>query len=237
MSIKDKYYVNSVTYDQCKEWLMYKHYAKRMSLITYSFGLYDKEHILQGICTFGLASPKINGGKSIFNTYESTVIELNRLVVNDDLDKNVLSYFVSICLKSLPKNICVISFADPSNGHHGYIYQATNWIYTGRTEKGGKNKNYILNNTNYHALTITEKWFEKLNYVYDKNKTLTDNWISIGGIVEDFELKYRYIKILYPKKTRDKMIKDLKHKPLKYPKGNNKRYDSSYKTLTQTKLF
>ena len=30
-----------------------------------------------------------------------------------------------------PKLRVVVSFADPAQGHHGGIYQATNWLYTG----------------------------------------------------------------------------------------------------------
>jgi len=34
--------------------------------------------------------------------------------------------------KENPKTRLLVSFADPSEGHHGGIYQATNWIYTGK---------------------------------------------------------------------------------------------------------
>ena len=50
--------------------------------------------------------------------------------MNDDLEKNVLSYFVSRCLKKLNKLI-LVSYADRAMKHTGYIYQATNWIYQG----------------------------------------------------------------------------------------------------------
>jgi len=237
MKIPDKYYINSVSYDQCKDWLLNKHYAKRMSLITYSFGLYNTQHILQGVCTFGLASPKINNGKSIFNNFRCKVIELNRLVVNENLEKNVLSFFVSQCLKNLPKNICVISFADKSHGHNGYIYQATNFLYTGLSVKGGKMKDYILNKQNFHSLTVTEKMITEISGSYATNMSLDENWKRIGGKIVNFEQKHRYIKLLFPKKIKHKIMQDLKYKPIPYPKGDNNRYDSSYKPITQTKLF
>ena len=41
MSIKDKYRVKVVNTSDCKEWLIKKHYLKRMTSFTYSFGLYD----------------------------------------------------------------------------------------------------------------------------------------------------------------------------------------------------
>jgi hypothetical protein len=34
--------------------------------------------------------------------------------------------------RNAPELQLVVSFADPSEGHHGGIYQAGNWIYTGR---------------------------------------------------------------------------------------------------------
>lgn len=34
-----------------------------------------------------------------------------------------------------PELRLVVSFADPSEGHHGGIYQAGNWIYTGRSNE------------------------------------------------------------------------------------------------------
>ncbi len=34
--------------------------------------------------------------------------------------------------RNAPELRLVVSFADPSEGHHGGIYQAGNWIYTGR---------------------------------------------------------------------------------------------------------
>ena len=43
-----------------------------------------------------------------------------------------ISYFVGKSLKLLPlKQNVIVSYADTRQGHHGYIYQATNWIYTG----------------------------------------------------------------------------------------------------------
>ena len=129
--IKNKYIVKSIKKELCKEWLLYKHYAKRMCSISYSFGLFIDGN-LNGVCTFGFPpNYNYNNGKCVFNNYECLTLELNRLVVNDNLKKNSLSYFVSQCLKKLPKNSCIVSYADQNNGHNGYIYQATNWIYTG----------------------------------------------------------------------------------------------------------
>ena len=48
-----------------------------------------------------------------------------------------VSRIMSLALRFLrqqsPGLRLVVSFADPAEGHHGGIYQATNWIYAGRT--------------------------------------------------------------------------------------------------------
>lgn len=89
-----KFIVKSIKTEQTKEWLLYKHYAKRMCSVSYSFGLFDDKNIV-GVMTIG--KPASNSlcigvcGKenSIY------VYELNRLCVNENLPKNTLSFFVS----------------------------------------------------------------------------------------------------------------------------------------------
>ena len=46
--------------------------------------------------------------------------------------------------------------------------------------------------------------------------------------------KHRYI---YFTDNKEYYMKKLKYKILPYPKGDNKRYDSSYQPTTQTKLL
>ncbi len=142
MSIKDDYKVRAIPREQTYDWLLKKHYAHRIPSISYAFGLYDKGNILQGVCTFGYPpNYEYNDGKCVFKNYKCLTLELNRLVINDGMPRNVLSYFVASNLKMLPKPSCIVSYADPNNGHLGYIYQATNWIYSG--ESTGKKK-YIF---------------------------------------------------------------------------------------------
>jgi hypothetical protein len=133
MSIKEKYKVKSIDSYICREWLLKKHYAKRIPSIIYSFGLYNYENILQGVLTFGMPPSSTLAESICGENYSKIVLELNRLVVNDGLEKNVLSYFVSNCLKMIPKPNIVVSFSDANMGHNGYIYQACNFLYTGES--------------------------------------------------------------------------------------------------------
>jgi hypothetical protein len=50
-----------------------------------------------------------------------------------------VSKIMSLAIKFLKKENngikLIVSFADQTQGHHGGIYQATNWVYTGQTAK------------------------------------------------------------------------------------------------------
>lgn len=210
--VKEYYKVKSIKKELCKEWLLYKHYAKRIPSISYAFGLFDSE-MMQGILTVGKpASNALCIG--VCGKHNSKyVYELNRLCVNDGLKKNVLSYFVSQSLKML-NNIILVSYADTSQNHNGYIYQATNWIYTGAT----KERTDIGSEDNKHS-----RHYDK-NIDYKKNRKFRSS-------------KHRYIFFIGSKKQKKQWIKELNYKKQPYPKGENTNYDTSYKTTTQTELF
>ena len=210
--IKQTYKVKSIKKELCKEWLLYKHYAKRIPSISYAFGLFD-DKIMQGILTVGKpASNSLCIGVCGKNN-SKYVYELNRLCVNDGLKKNILSYFVSQSLKIL-NNIILVSYADTLHNHNGYIYQATNWIYTGLT----KERTDIGSSNNKHS-----RHYDK-SIDYKTNRKFRSS-------------KHRYIYIIASKKRRKKLLKELNYKIYKYPKGQNINYDTSYKTTNQTELF
>ena len=62
---------------------------------------------------------------------------LTRLWLSDELPGNSESRVLGIVLRALRKDTglkFLISYADPSQGHLGTIYQASNWLYTGLSE-------------------------------------------------------------------------------------------------------
>ena len=95
--IKETYKVKSIKKELCKEWVLYKHYAKRIPPISYSFGLFNN-NIMEGILTVG--KPASN---------PLCVGICCELCVKDGLKKNVLSYFVSQSLKML-NNLILVSY-------------------------------------------------------------------------------------------------------------------------------
>ena len=131
---KNQYLIRSIETCEYKEWFKQKHYAKRIPSVSHCFGLY-KNSFLIGVCSYGRPVAHTLVKFAFKGSYQEIFLELNRLVVDDGLEKNVLSYFVSNTLKLLPNPSVVVSYADTSLGHHGYIYQACNFIYTGLSAK------------------------------------------------------------------------------------------------------
>lgn len=219
---KDDFFVNRIPFSEAKEWVLYKHYAHRVPSICFAFGLY-RGGVLEGVCTFGIPPSQDLIIGAIGIEYKDNFLELNRLVVNDGLPRNALSFFVSQCLKMLPRPMVVISYADSGKGHHGYIYQATNWVYTGLSKP---HTDYLPEGMeNAHQRTISGKSVAE--------------WRKTTNLVKvERSQKYRYFQFLGDKRQVRKMRKDLKFPVVKdYPKGDNTRYDASYETSPNGVLF
>jgi hypothetical protein len=231
-SIKKEYKVEPIPTEHTKDWILNKHYAKRMPSITYAFGLYlDKK--LCGVCTFGF--PMASQLQDACNGL-AKIVELNRLVVNEGLGKNVLSFFVSKCLLLLPKPLCVVSYADEGQGHHGYIYQATNWIYTG-TGSGGWG--WAVKGFEFmHHTSIEDSVGRYENRAKDESlEILLRRKYGDKLYKKEESPKHRYFFFCVDKKDKQKFQANLKYKTKPYPKGENKRYDASYQATTMSSLF
>lgn len=203
---------------------MEKHYAHRCPSIQYAFGLFE-DSINTGVVTYGQPPSPFCQEGICGKPFMSLVIELNRLCV-DSKTKNASSFLVGNSLKLIPKPRIVISFADTSVGHVGYIYQATNWIYTGLSEiKMDYGVKGMEGNHARHALR---------NYgtVARAKEALGDKLIQVERAP-----KHRYLQFLGDKKWKKETMRHLRYKALPYPKGDTKRYDASAPIPTQSVLF
>ncbi len=111
------------------------HYLHRRVNGLHWFGLVVESQV------FGVMSISVPASrhlqKGVCPSDPSTVVELSRLWVCDSMPHNSESWFVSRALKMLPPYI-VVSFADTSVGHQGYIYRALNFKYAGYTDMDRK---------------------------------------------------------------------------------------------------
>lgn len=194
--------------EETYSWLLQKHYAKRIPQIMYAFGLYNENELI-GVVTYGIpASPQLCMGVC-GEEWADKVLELNRLCLQDN-SKNQSSFLVSNSIKLLPKPTIVVSYADTAQGHIGYVYQATNFLFTGttkeRTDMGGRDGKHSR-----HSKDPSIRVFRSA--------------------------KHRYI-YFHGTKPQKKLLKSLlKYNIEPYPKGDSKKYDSGDRVQTQALLF
>jgi len=223
------YKVLPIKPEETYDWLLNKHYAHRIPSISWAFGLYKGDSLL-GIITYGTpaSSPLLKGVCGA--KYQNIVIELNRLCINDTCFKNAGSFLIGHSLKMLPAPKIIISYADTSQGHIGYVYQATNWIYTGLSAKRTDWK--IKGKEHLHGQTIADEFRGREHRAELMRKKYGDNFY-----LKERSRKHRYIYFIGSRIEKKNMLKALHYPILPYPKGDNQRYDASYQPQTQGILF
>ena len=156
-----------------------------------------------GVVTYGVPASNTlcKGIAGDANKYN--VLELNRLCFLPEYNgDNRASYLVSHSLKMLPNKTFVVSYADTAWTHVGYVYQATNWLYTGMSAK---------RTDTYQPEGLHPRAYNKDNH---------------SELRQTRSQKHRYVYLVGDKRTRREMRKELKYKVYdKYPKGNEVRYD------------
>lgn len=106
----------------------------------------------------GATGPRLAGKWGLPPTQ---VCELTRVALTEHTAP--VSQIVARALRELhrtnPGIRLVISFADPMRGHHGGIYQAGGWIYTGR---GEPTPEYVIHGRQMHARSVHAKgWLQR----------------------------------------------------------------------------
>ncbi len=114
-----------------------------------------------------------------FGTVESEVLELRRLVLDDNCEKNSESYIISRLLKWISKHLksvkVIVSYADPKYGHTGIIYKASNFKYVGTTPTDTGFQDKITGKV-YHSRALRTKYKGKYKpFVIELRKKLKNN--------------------------------------------------------------
>lgn len=201
------YDVRPIDYQTAMDTVVRNHYLHRRCPCSMAFGLFKGDDLM-GVVTYGVPCSStllkgICGEDEMHNVYE-----LNRLWIHPDVPKNAASYFVSRTLRQLDKEI-VVSFADTSVGHVGYVYQASNFLYCGLSAKFKDPKvrgmEHMHHATYAHGMTmaqVRETYGEENVYYVERPR------------------KHRYVYFNAPKKRKKALRKKLRYKVLPYPKGD-----------------
>lgn len=173
------------------------------------WGLWTNEADTRLIGMIAFATPcSENVRASIYGPdYKHEVTELHRLVILDETPCNTESWFIAQALIFLaeyrPQVTAVVSFADPTQGHVGTIYQATNAIYYGTS---GKATFYLdgdgrLRHPRQNGVNVT------------KESALDKGWAPVKR-----EAKHRYLFLIGTPAERRRNRKRILVTPQPYPK-------------------
>lgn len=213
--------------EEAEPWLLKKHYAKRIPPISYAFGAY-KGRQLVGVVTYGTPVSSALRVGVCGEQWMDNVIELNRLCC--DNEKNVASTLVGRSLQMLPKPLVVVSYADTEQGHIGYVYQATNFVYTGLSAKRTDWK--LKGMEHLHGATVADMSRGQENRAQWMRDKFGDDFY-----LQDRSRKHRYVYFVGSKGQKKLMQSALTYTIEPYPKGDSRRYDAGGVVATQELLF
>lgn len=203
MSIVSGFAIYRIEPAQVSDIIVGRHYLHRKGPCSFAFALYHKGQVL-GAITYGTPSsaPLRVGicGKDEANN----VIELTRLWTRDDTPKNSESFLIGNTIKMVDKDI-IVSFADQAQGHLGYVYQATNWIYTGLS---AKRTDWTVEGLDLHGQTLADKYSaSEIREKYGDRFSLKER-----------SRKHRYIYFNCNKRRKKELRGKLLYPVLEYPK-------------------
>ena len=196
--------ISEIAYDEAVAFLLPRHYSGRKPVVSKAFGLIE-DGVLQAVITYGKpASPSVCVG-ICGKEYSGNVYELNRMCRSDEYRKP-LSHFVSATLRMLkPLDWIVVSYSDTAMNHHGYVYQACNFLYTGTSaphadkyvpEGSGHNRHAESFDVRKDEFSVERSIKHRYIYFCTKSKRLKREWMN-----------------------------SLRYPVLPYPKGDNSNYE------------
>ena len=220
----NKLSVRQIDKNTAKRMVVKYHYSHLWTKCSTALGLfYDtgnehqffsgNEEELIGVIIYGDPIGRHSGGSISELLNRTEVYELTRLYIHDGYGSNIESWFISQSFKWLKQNTnikALISYADPKEGHAGTIYQATNWIYQGNSIRPNDTYSFKLKADGewIHGRTLANTY--KTNDIEKLRRKIGHTfWYRVEP------LKHRYVYIL---KNKRKLIKNLKHPTLPYPK-------------------
>jgi hypothetical protein len=225
MTANDRICVKRVEPEDVHPWLLNRHYARRLCPISHAYAAFEGETMI-GVVTYGTPLSSTLKDGICGEEWSGHVLELNRLCCESR--KNLASMIVGRSLAMLPRPSIVVSYADTGQGHVGFVYQATNFLYTGLSAafkdpmvKGMEHK--------HHTTIGDEGRGHESRVEFLREKYGADNVYYI-----ERDRKHRYVYFCASKTDSKKLLKALKYKVESYPKGETKRYDASTQITGQT---
>lgn len=229
--------VDELDKEVARDMVLCNHYSGRCPGIKYAFGIYE-DSVLAGCVVYSIPASYTLCNGVCGADFRSHVLELSRLVVTTS-SCNAASYLIGTSLRSIPDHV-VVSYADCNDhiGHVGYVYQATNWVYTGQ---GSAEPVYVLERDHPSGLKAGTPISYTRRHIDKKARDLGFRWeenASTGpGLVKLPQVgKHRYIYFTGTKKFAREARRHLRYGVLPYPKGDTRRHNTSAMSVPDRKI-
>ncbi len=133
---KHEWCVRSITVAQATPFVQEHHYAKGASrTAVHIHGLFAVgRNELLGLAWW-LPSTRV-ACESVDKYRWKEVLSLSRMAVAPSVPKNACSYLLGQSVRHIKRDgrwSWLLTYADESQGHEGWVYRACNWTYLGRT--------------------------------------------------------------------------------------------------------
>jgi hypothetical protein len=205
---KSKIEMRVLDYQTAKKIITENHYSRTMPCCELALGFYI-EQVLNCVIVFG-QSATARMAKSLPSP---NYWELVRLFSFDWGGKNIESYCIGKALRYIEQNYdkdVIVSFADPSQGHVGGIYQATNWLYCGVTDQTGGYTYFIDGKWQHPRSTVARYGTREHKKILEIDPTIQFKRIP---------RKHRYIFLFGSRAKRKQLLSRHKYPILPYPKN------------------
>jgi len=133
--------------------------------------------------------------------------ELTRIALtkHDSQVSRVMKLAFVFLKKNSPGLKMIISFADPEQGHHGGIYQATNWIYSGMTTAADE---YIVNGKRMHGRSMRAAYGSHIGKNFIKKVLGSSKYRYLMPLDKEMSAKIAPLAKPYPKRVKQAMTGD-----------------------------
>lgn len=215
-----------------KDIIVTHHYSHAWTTCKVALGVYYEDETmlfgsrrLIGCVVYGHPVGRDAAASICIGADRDSVLELTRLFIHDGYGANIESYVISQSFQWLRENMphikILLSYSDAGEGHLGKIYQATNWLYVGRSDEIALMPNYGISLTGppdydwIHSRTVAIKWGSR-NVEHLRKEIGKDGYDRFWRMMESPKLRYVYL-LAQNKRERKRLLKSLKHPQLPYP--------------------
>jgi hypothetical protein len=151
-----------------------------------------------------------------FGLQQNDGCELVRIALNKHNNpvSKIMALAIKFLKKSQPNLKLIVSYADPEEGHHGGIYQACNWIYTGLSSKAIK---VFYKGKWSHKKTVDDSG---VNQTFLDKKTVEGKHRYLMPLDEKMKIKVAKLAKPYPKRMKQAIVDTLDvaaehHRPIR----------------------